>query len=153
MKREFSRGEEYGGDTAEQAFAELLVDDTRRAEFEASYKLQDDPRVTRFGAWLRRTSVDELPQLWNVLRGNLSLVGPRPITLDEVDRYGEAGGDQLLGVKPGLTGYWQINGRSDLDYPDRVRLDLAYVGDWSLSLDLTILGKTLRAVVSRSGAR
>lgn len=153
MRTELSRGAGYGGEEAERAFAKLMADPARRAEFETSYKLQDDPRVTRAGVWLRRTSLDELPQLWNVLKGDLSLVGPRPITLDEVERYGAAGGDQLLGVKPGITGYWQVNGRSDLDYPDRVRLDLAYVGDWSLTLDLTILGKTLRSISSGSGAR
>ena len=152
MYREHSRGAAYGGEEAERLFAELMADPARRTEFEASYKLQDDPRVTKAGAWLRRTSLDELPQLWNVVRGDLSLVGPRPITLDEVERYGAAGGDQLLGVKPGITGFWQINGRSDLDYTDRVRLDLAYVGDWSLSLDLTILGKTVRALARRRGA-
>lgn len=151
MKLEFSRGERYGGDAAEHAFAELMADPTLQQEFEASYKLQDDPRVTRLGAFLRRTSIDELPQFINVLLGDLSLVGPRPITIEEIDRYGAAG-RELLNVKPGITGYWQINGRSDLDYADRVRLDLAYVGDWSLGLDLTILGKTIRSVAMGGGA-
>jgi len=151
MKLEFSRGERYGGDEAEHAFEELMADPTLQQEFEASYKLQDDPRVTRFGAFLRRTSIDELPQLINVLVGDLSLVGPRPVTIEEIDRYG-ASGRELLNVKPGITGYWQINGRSDLDYSDRVRLDLAYVGDWSLGLDLSILGKTIRSVATGIGA-
>jgi lipopolysaccharide/colanic/teichoic acid biosynthesis glycosyltransferase len=151
MRREFSRGEGYGGEAAEKAFAALMADPARRREFEASHKLQDDPRVTRFGTFLRKTSIDELPQLINVLAGDLSLVGPRPITQGEIERYGAAG-EELLNVKPGLTGYWQINGRSTADYADRVRLDLAYVGDWSLGLDLVILGKTLRTLTERRGA-
>jgi len=151
MRREFSRGSRYGGEQAEQAFAELMADAARRQEFETNYKLQNDPRVTRFGAFLRRTSLDELPQLINVMLGDLSLVGPRPITKAEIERYGVAG-EELLNVKPGITGYWQINGRSDLDYADRVRLDLAYVGDWSLGLDLTILGKTVRSLAAGRGA-
>jgi exopolysaccharide biosynthesis polyprenyl glycosylphosphotransferase len=151
MRTEFSRGSRYGGEQAEQAFAELMADPERRQEFDTNYKLQDDPRVTRFGAFLRRTSIDELPQLINVVLGDLSLVGPRPITKAEIERYGVAG-EELLNVKPGITGYWQINGRSDLDYADRVRLDLAYVGDWSLGLDLTILGKTVRSLAAGRGA-
>ena len=151
MRKEFSRGDRYGGEEAEQAFADLMADPERQREFETNYKLQDDPRVTRFGAFMRRTSIDELPQLINVLVGDLSLVGPRPITRAEIERYGAAG-EELLNVKPGITGYWQINGRSDLDYADRVRLDLAYVGDWSLGLDLTILGKTIRALAAGRGA-
>jgi exopolysaccharide biosynthesis polyprenyl glycosylphosphotransferase len=151
MKLESSRGERYGGDEAEHAFSELMANPTLREEWEASYKFKDDPRVTRFGAFLRRTSIDELPQFINVLLGDLSLVGPRPVTIEEIDRYGAAG-RELLNVKPGITGYWQINGRSDLDYADRVRLDLAYVGDWSLGLDLSILGKTIRSVATGSGA-
>ena len=134
------------------AFAELMADEDKASQFEASYKLQDDPRVTPYGAFLRRTSLDELPQLWNVLKGDLSVVGPRPIVADEVSRYGP-GGEELFNVKPGITGYWQVNGRSDLDYADRVRLDLSYVGDWSMGLDLTIMGKTVRSVLKGSGAR
>jgi lipopolysaccharide/colanic/teichoic acid biosynthesis glycosyltransferase len=152
MRTEFSRGSRYGGETAEKAFEELMADPELQQQFEANYKLQDDPRVTHFGRFLRRTSIDELPQLLNVLLGDLSLVGPRPITREEIERYG-AGGQELLNVKPGMTGYWQINGRSDLDYPERVRLDLAYVGDWSLGLDLTILAKTVRSVLHPAGAR
>ena len=151
MRAEFCRGARYGGEAADRTFEELIGDPEHRREFEASQKLRDDPRVTRFGARLRRSSLDELPQLINVLTGTLSLVGPRPITPAELDRYGSAGAE-LLNVKPGLTGYWQINGRSDLDYTDRVRLDLAYVGDWSVGLDLTILAKTIRVLVAGRGA-
>ena len=151
MRLAFSRGERYGGEAAEKAFAALMAEPQRRREFEGNQKLRDDPRVTRFGAFLRKTSIDELPQLINVLTGELSLVGPRPITREEIERYGAAI-EELLNVKPGLTGYWQINGRSTADYADRVRLDLAYVGDWSMGLDLVILGKTVRILTERRGA-
>jgi exopolysaccharide biosynthesis polyprenyl glycosylphosphotransferase len=151
MRQEFCRGERYGGADAEAAFQKLLRDPARRHEFETSYKLQDDPRVTRVGAFLRRTSLDELPQLLDVLRGDLSLVGPRPVTEQEIERYGHLASD-LLNVKPGITGYWQINGRAALDYADRVRLEMTYVHQWSLKLDLAIMAKTPRAVVRKLGA-
>lgn len=121
------------------------------AEFATSFKLRDDPRITRYGRSLRRRSLDELPQLVNVLAGSMSLVGPRPMLLEELAERADGAG--LLTVKPGITGYWQINGRSDLDYADRVRLESAYIGDWSLTLDLAILGKTVRSVVTGQGAR
>jgi exopolysaccharide biosynthesis polyprenyl glycosylphosphotransferase len=145
------RGERYGAATAEEEFRRLMGDAGRRREFGLSYKLRDDPRVTRVGAWLRHTSLDELPQLLNVLLGDMSLVGPRPVTRDEIARYG-SGASALLAVKPGITGYWQINGRASLDYEDRVRLDGAYVSSWSLKLDCKIIANTLRALVSRRGA-
>jgi exopolysaccharide biosynthesis polyprenyl glycosylphosphotransferase len=152
MQLEMCRGEAYGGTRAEDAFAELMADPVRSAEFQTTYKLRDDPRVTRVGALLRRTSIDELPQLWNVLRGDISLVGPRALTGDELEQYYGDKTPLLLEIKPGITGYWQINGRSDLAYSDRVRLDLAYVGGWSVGLDLLILAKTLRVIVGRRGA-
>jgi exopolysaccharide biosynthesis polyprenyl glycosylphosphotransferase len=145
------RGERYGAAAAEAEFRRLMEDEGRRREFELSYKLRDDPRVTRVGGWLRRTSLDELPQLLNVLLGHMSLVGPRPVTQDEIARYGSGAG-AVLAVKPGITGYWQINGRAGLDYEDRVRLDSAYVGSWSLKLDCKIIANTLRALVSGRGA-
>ena len=151
MRLEFCRGPEYGGDSAEEAFASLLRSPGRSTEFEDSYKLADDPRATRFGRFLRRSSLDELPQLWNVLKGDMSLVGPRAITEDELSRYGEFAED-LLSIRPGLTGYWQINGRSRLAYDDRVRLDLAYIGGWSLKLDVAILARTFRALLPSRGA-
>jgi lipopolysaccharide/colanic/teichoic acid biosynthesis glycosyltransferase len=101
---------------------------------------------------LRRTSLDELPQLINVLIGDISLVGPRALTADELDTYYGSAASDILSIPPGVTGYWQINGRSMLSYEDRVRLDLAYVGGWSLALDLEILAKTLRVLVARRGA-
>jgi lipopolysaccharide/colanic/teichoic acid biosynthesis glycosyltransferase len=115
------------------------------------FKLRVDPRVTPLGRWLRRLSLDELPQLFNVLSGSMSLVGPRPPLPAEVARYDTSVSRRLL-VKPGLTGLWQISGRSDLAWEESVRLDLRYVENWSLALDLLILWKTGRAVLSRSGA-
>jgi exopolysaccharide biosynthesis polyprenyl glycosylphosphotransferase len=115
------------------------------------FKIRHDPRVTPVGAWLRRWSVDELPQLLNVLMGDMSLVGPRPALPEEAARYG----DQVrrrLAVKPGMTGLWQINGRANLPWEESVRLDLRYVENWSLALDLQILWKTLAAVMHGSGA-
>jgi lipopolysaccharide/colanic/teichoic acid biosynthesis glycosyltransferase len=150
MRSEACRGERYGGETAEQMFNDLLSSTERREEFEETYKLKDDPRVTRIGRRLRSLSLDELPQLINVVRGDLSLVGPRAVTADELDRYGDAVG-ALLSIRPGVTGYWQVNGRSRLSYTDRVRLDLAYVSGWSLGLDVNIVVKTMRTLV-RPGA-
>lgn len=115
------------------------------------FKLRRDPRVTRVGAVLRRYSIDELPQLFNVLTGSMSLVGPRPPLPEESAAYGPDIRRRLL-VKPGLTGLWQISGRSDLPWEEAVRLDLRYVEDWSLALDAVILWKTLRAVLSGHGA-
>ena len=151
MYSDYCRGSDYGGEQAELMFEQLLADPARRAEFEARQKLEEDPRITKYGAVLRRRSLDEIPQLINVLLGQLSLVGPRPVTKDELERYGSSV-NALLNLRPGITGWWQINGRSDLNYTERVRLDMAYVGSWSLRLDLRILSKTLRAVVRPRGA-
>jgi len=115
------------------------------------FKLHRDPRVTPVGRFLRRWSLDELPQLWNVVRGDMSLVGPRPPVPGEVASYGDDVRRRLL-VKPGLTGLWQVSGRSDLPWEDYVRLDLYYVENWSVSLDLLILARTLFAVIRGSGA-
>jgi exopolysaccharide biosynthesis polyprenyl glycosylphosphotransferase len=115
------------------------------------FKMRQDPRVTPVGRWLRRLSLDELPQLVNVLTGEMSLVGPRPPLPVEVARYDTSVSRRLL-VKPGLTGLWQISGRSDLPWEEAVRLDLRYVENWSLALDIQILWKTARAVVTASGA-
>ncbi|MEV4311885.1 sugar transferase [Actinocrispum sp. NPDC049592] len=115
------------------------------------FKVRKDPRVTRIGAILRRYSLDELPQLFNVVGGSMSLVGPRPPLPEETERYGPDARRRLL-VKPGLTGLWQVSGRSDLPWEESVRLDLRYVEDWSLALDAVILWKTVRAVVKGQGA-
>lgn len=120
-------------------------------EFERNQKLANDPRVSRLGRFLRRSSLDELPQVLNVLRGDMSLVGPRPILAEELSRYGE-GAPIFLALKPGLTGLWQISGRSDISYEERVKLDIYYVEHWSLGLDIEILLKTVFSVFSRHGA-
>ena len=116
------------------------------------FKIEEDPRVTRFGRWLRRWSLDELPQLWNVLKGEMSLVGPRPFPQTDLDYY-EIHHFGRLGAKPGITGLWQVNGRSDiLDFEEVVALDTRYVREWSLLLDLVILARTIPAVIRRRGA-
>ena len=122
-----------------------------RAEWDRDQKLRRDPRITWAGRFLRTTSLDELPQVWNVLRGDMSLVGPRPIVAAEVFRYGEAFRHYIT-VKPGITGLWQVSGRNDVDYDDRVRLDSFYVQHWSPWLDVYIIAKTGVALAQRSGA-
>jgi lipopolysaccharide/colanic/teichoic acid biosynthesis glycosyltransferase len=122
-----------------------------RAEWEREQKLKDDPRITRSGQWLRKLSLDELPQLFNVLRGQMSLVGPRMIAPVEVTRYGDDAAE-LLTVKPGITGLWQVSGRSNLGYADRARLDMEYVRTQSFWLDLKLLLLTLPTVIMKKGA-
>jgi lipopolysaccharide/colanic/teichoic acid biosynthesis glycosyltransferase len=121
------------------------------SRFSANMKLRDDPRLTRIGGFLRRTSLDELPQLLNVATGHMSLVGPRMIAPNEMAKFGEAL-PKRLAVKPGLTGLWQVSGRQELAYDDRVRLDLHYIENWSLWLDLAIIARTIPAVLSMRGA-
>ena len=122
-----------------------------RSEWNRSHKLRNDPRITPIGSFLRRYSIDELPQLWNVLSGQMSLVGPRPIVAAEVEKYGECF-ECYCQVKPGLTGLWQVSGRSKLSYDARVALDCTYVRGWSLLRDFVILLKTFVAVLNRDGA-
>ncbi len=129
----------------------LSGDPALRERFQQAFKLPDDPRVTRVGRWLRRTSLDELPQLLNVLRGEMSLVGPRPVVEDELAKYGPWE-RRLLCVKPGLTGLWQVLRRHELDYDRRVSLDLYYIDHWSVGLDLKILLRTLPSVIAGRGA-
>jgi lipopolysaccharide/colanic/teichoic acid biosynthesis glycosyltransferase len=133
--------------------AEQRLDEIRAANISDGllFKMREDPRVTPVGRWLRRLSLDELPQLLNVLGGTMSLVGPRPPLPMEVARYDSQVRRRLL-VRPGLTGLWQISGRSDLPWEEAVRLDLRYVENWSLALDALIIWKTFRAVLSKSGA-
>ncbi len=121
------------------------------AEWKASQKLRHDPRVTKFGRIIRQTSLDELPQLFNVLCGDMSLVGPRPIVHSELMLYGAHAASYLL-VRPGLTGLWQVSGRSDTSYERRIALDVSYVRTWSLWQDMAILMKTIPVVLLRSGA-
>ncbi len=135
--------------------AEALLDELRAQQSDAGnevlFKIKDDPRITRVGKFIRRFSLDEIPQLFNVLGGEMSLVGPRPPLAAEVAQYQDEVHRRLL-VKPGMTGLWQVSGRSDLSWEETVRLDLSYVENWSITGDLVILFKTARAVVSPSGA-
>ncbi|HEY1889173.1 MAG TPA: sugar transferase [Steroidobacteraceae bacterium] len=137
---------------ADQVLRELLEQDPAiKAEWLRDHKLRCDPRVTRLGRFLRRTSLDELPQLWNVMRGEMSLVGPRPVVREELLRYGR-NVHTYLSAKPGITGLWQVKGRNDTDYRRRVVLDTYYVRNQNLLLDLYILLKTTRVVLGGSGA-
>jgi Undecaprenyl-phosphate galactose phosphotransferase WbaP len=122
-----------------------------RIEWERDLKLREDPRVTRVGGILRKTSLDELPQLWNVLIGEMSLIGPRPIVRDEVEKYGEVY-ELYKRVRPGISGLWQVSGRNNVGYAEQVALDSYYVRNWSVWLDLIILARTPGAVLLRRGA-
>jgi len=137
---------------SDRVLRELLASDPRaRAEWAEKQKLTQDPRVTAIGRFMRATSLDELPQFFNILRLEMSLVGPRPIVRQEMERYGD---DIALycGTRPGLTGLWQVSGRSNTTYGRRVQLDSWYVRNWSVWLDITIMFKTIPVVIGRSGA-
>ncbi|GFZ33944.1 exopolysaccharide biosynthesis protein [Clostridium zeae] len=123
----------------------------QKEEFAINFKLENDPRITKIGSFLRKTSLDELPQLFNILVGNMSVVGPRPIVEKEIEKYGEWA-DKLFSVTPGLTGYWQANGRSDTTYEERVQMDMYYVDNKSLILDIKIVFKTFISVLRKEGA-
>lgn len=133
------------------ADAILEVNHELREIFSKNFKLQSDPRVTSIGAWLRKYSLDELPQLLNVMKGEMSLVGPRMITAQELSKYGEYQ-ELLTSVKPGLTGYWQVKGRQSVSYEERVRMDVYYITHWSLGLDFQILLRTPWEVIKGKGA-
>jgi undecaprenyl-phosphate galactose phosphotransferase len=122
-----------------------------REEWERDFKLKDDPRITPIGRFLRKTSLDELPQLWNVLKGDMSLVGPRPVVTAELERYGNQV-EYYLEARPGITGLWQISGRNNVTYDQRVYLDAWYVKNWSLFNDIVILLKTVKVIFRREGA-
>ena len=135
--------------------AENMIKDftpEQKKEWEKNFKLEHDPRVTRIGHFLRKTSIDELPQLYNILAGQLSIVGPRPVTKEEIDKYGDKK-DKILSVTPGLTGWWACNGRSDINYVERMELELYYVEHASLWLDIKIIFKTAQIVITHKGAR
>jgi exopolysaccharide biosynthesis polyprenyl glycosylphosphotransferase len=136
---------------AEQVLAKLKMQQTADAGNSVLFKMKDDPRVTKVGKTLRKYSLDELPQLFNVFKGEMSLVGPRPPLMREVKTYEKHVYRKFL-VKPGITGLWQINGRSNLSWDDSVRLDLFYVENWTMMGDLQILFRTFRAVMNSSGA-
>jgi lipopolysaccharide/colanic/teichoic acid biosynthesis glycosyltransferase len=129
----------------------LAKNPAAHAEWSQTHKLRKDPRVTSIGLGLRRWSLDEIPQFWNVLIGQMSLVGPRPIVAAEVEKYNDSFKCYCC-VKPGLTGLWQVSGRSEVDYVERVALDCDYVHRWSLRRDLIILLKTFRSVINQDGA-
>ena len=132
--------------------AHLAASPSARVEWAATHKLTNDPRITTIGRVLRKTSLDELPQLWNVLRGEMSLVGPRPIVQAEVARYGAAF-SVCFAVPPGVTGLWQVSGRSDTSYAERVALDLDYASRWSLRRDIAIMLRTIPAVLAQRGSK
>jgi lipopolysaccharide/colanic/teichoic acid biosynthesis glycosyltransferase len=123
----------------------------QQAEFQQNYKLKSDPRVTPIGRVLRKTSLDELPQFMNVLEGDMSIVGPRPVTREELDKYGSST-DLVLSVNPGITGLWQVSGRSDTSYEERVRLDVRYAMQCGFFMDIRIILSTFRIVLARMGA-
>ncbi len=164
MRRDACRGERYGADAAEELFRAIMDDPAHQEEFERIHKLRRDPRVTRVGALLRRTSLDELPQFVNVILGQISLVGPRPVMSYEVQKLERMAQAQLERagktperpcpcgywetgwLKPGVTGYWQVTARSQVDYEERLHMDLIYTTSWSLKLDLLIVLRTLGAL-------
>jgi exopolysaccharide production protein ExoY len=137
---------------ADLVLAEVFEKDPRaKDEWARDHKLRNDPRVLRIGQFLRRTSLDELPQLFNVLRGEMHLVGPRPVVVQEIPRYGEHK-RHYFAVKPGMTGLWQVSGRNNLTYAQRVALDARYVESRTLWMDLRILARTVSVLVTRDGA-
>jgi lipopolysaccharide/colanic/teichoic acid biosynthesis glycosyltransferase len=131
--------------------AYLALDPQAKAEWEADRKLKQDPRITRAGAIMRKFSLDEVPQFWNVLKGEMSIVGPRPIVHAEIQYYGDDF-SSYAAVKPGITGLWQVSGRNDVSYPNRVALDCKYVRFWSLRMDVGIIFKTVSTVLRAAGA-
>ena len=139
---------------ADEVLAKLLAKDpAARAEWHRDFKLKADPRVTRVGRFIRRTSFDEFPQLWNVLRNEMSIVGPRPVVKQELDQYYVgAYKDSYTSVKPGLTGLWQVSGRNDVEYVDRVELDRAYVCSWGVWTDFLIVMRTVGVMFRSKGA-
>ena len=129
----------------------LEQNEEAKKEFEENHKLKDDPRITKLGKFIRKTSIDELPQFVNVLKGDMSLIGPRPIVDGEIEKYGE-NKDKFLSVRPGLTGYWAANGRSDITYEERMKMELYYVDNISFKLDIQIFFKTIISVIKKEGA-
>ena len=129
----------------------LEKNENLRKEWNENFKLKNDPRVTRLGNFLRKTSLDELPQFFNIIKGEMSLVGPRPIVKEEIEKYGEYF-EYYKSVKPGITGLWQVSGRNDVSYDERVRMDVWYVRNWSVGLDIVILLKTIYSVITLKGS-
>ena len=136
-------------DNAEQLIKKFTPEQMK--EYKENYKLTNDPRITKIGRFLRKTSLDELPQLINIIKGDLSIIGPRPVIGDELEKYG-ANAEKFLSVTPGLTGYWAANGRSDTTYEQRMEMELFYVDNLSLKLDIQVFFKTILSVLKRKGA-
>jgi undecaprenyl-phosphate galactose phosphotransferase len=138
---------------ADRRLNEILKNDpVKRREWEQKRKLKNDPRITPIGNFLRKTSLDELPQFWNVLKGDLSVVGPRPVVQDEIiTHYGQKA-DKILSIRPGITGLWQVSGRSDVSYQARIALDEQYVKNRSFFLDLKLVALTIPSMITRKGA-
>jgi len=132
---------------ADEVLASMIADSPHmRDEFEANFKLRNDPRITWIGKFLRLTSLDEFPQFWNVLKGDMSVVGPRPLVPDELHKYGNRI-DKVLKIRPGITGLWQVSGRNDIPYPQRVQMDVYYVNCRNGLLDLWVISKTIGVVI------
>lgn len=151
MRLEYCTGDQFSGKSDAEIFTQEFKDESLAKEFQKQQKLKDDPRVTRLGRILRKTSLDELPQIFNVFLGQLSLVGPRPIVDAELAKYGQYK-HRLFVVKPGMTGLWQVSGRSDMPYRERVKLDMYYIENWTLWNDIIILIKTFFVVLFRRNA-
>ncbi len=139
-------------DASERLIKLFHEDESVKEEWEKNFKLKNDPRVTKIGAFLRKTSLDELPQVFNVLKGEMNLVGPRPVIQQEIDQYYKENAEYYFMVNPGMTGLWQVSGRSDTDYDFRVGIDKWYISNWSLWLDIVILIKTVKVVLQKNGA-
>lgn len=139
--------------TMYQNAQEMIKDFTEEQmkEWKENYKLKNDPRITKIGNILRKTSLDELPQIWNIIKGDLSIIGPRPIIDEELEKYGN-NKEKFLSITPGLTGYWQANGRSDTTYEERMEMELYYVDHISWKLDVKIFFKTIISVIKKEGA-
>lgn len=138
---------------ADEILKEILdSDDVKRKEWETSHKLKNDPRVTSIGAFLRKTSLDELPQFWNVLKGDLSVVGPRPVVNEEIVRHFGYRAQKIFTIRPGITGIWQISGRSNTTYSERIALDEYYVENRTLFMDFKIIALTIPSIITKKGA-
>ena len=138
---------------AETILQEILANDLeKQKEWEESHKLKNDPRVTTIGAFLRKSSLDELPQFWNVLKGDLSVVGPRPVVDEEITKHFGKKAEKIFSIRPGITGLWQISGRSDTSYTTRVTLDEYYVENRNMLIDLKIIALTIPSIILKKGA-
>jgi exopolysaccharide biosynthesis polyprenyl glycosylphosphotransferase len=150
MKLAHCTGSKYGGEAAEKMREQLVK--TKNESSGPMFKMKDDPRVSKIGKFLRKTSLDEVPQFYNIFKGDMSLVGPRPPLPAEVAKYTRIEMKRIIGVKPGITGMWQVSGRSDVQFEEWVELDKYYIENWSLFLDFIIIAKTIWVIIFRKGA-